>query len=137
MFTIGQLATRAQVTTDALRYYERQGLLAPDAKTRSGYRQYGDDALRRIRFIRQAQHCGFSLAEIRELLTLRTSESACCDDVRTVAQRKKRELEAKIDTLRAMSGALDRLIVTCVDGDRPLDDCPILATLENSAGNRE
>jgi MerR family Zn(II)-responsive transcriptional regulator of zntA len=70
MYTIGRLARRARVNVDSIRFHERQGLLAPETKTDSGYRLYTDDALRRIAFIKHAQCCGFSLAEIGDLLRM-------------------------------------------------------------------
>lgn len=132
MRTIGKLATETDITIDTVRYYEKEGLLAPAAKTGAGYRLYDEDAVRRLRFIRQAQQCGFSLMEIRELLTLKNSDAACCKDVKGVAIAKKLQLEHKIRALQAMSGALSGLITICDDETRPLDECPILAALENS-----
>ena len=132
MLTIGKLALRFDVTTDTLRYYEKEGLLAPARKTYAGYRLYDDEAVRRIGFIKQAQQCGFSLTEIRELLTLKNSDAACCKDVRGVAIEKKLHLEHKIKALRVMSQALSELITICDDDTKPLDDCPILAALESS-----
>jgi len=130
MLTIGKLAKQVGVTADALRYYEREGLLAPASKTEAGYRQYDADAVRRVRFIRQAQQCGFTLSEIQELLNLRQIDGTCCRDVRLRAVEKRLQLEAKIRAARMMSAALDRLIAECVDGKRSLDACPILAALE-------
>ncbi len=132
MRTIGQLATESEVSADTIRYYEKEGLLAPSTKTAGGYRLYDEDAVRRLRFIRQAQQCGFSLTEIRELLTLKNSDAACCRDVRSVAMAKKLQLEHRIRALQAMSTALSRLIEACNDEARPLDACPILAALEHS-----
>lgn len=132
LHTIGKLATEADVTADTVRYYEKEGLLAPAGKTAAGYRLYGEDAVRRLRFIRQAQQCGFSLTEIRELLTLRNSDAACCKDVKSVAVAKKLQLEHKIRALQVMSGALSELIASCNAETRPLDECPILAALEHS-----
>ena len=130
MLTIGKVATAAEVSRDTLRYYEREGLLAPSAKTASGYRVYDEDALRRIRFIRQAQRCGFTLSDIGQMLALKSKRSACCSEVRNVAIEKKLKIEAKIKVLESMSHALDELIATCVDEDKPLTDCPILSSLE-------
>ena len=132
MLTIGKLALSADVTTDSVRFYEKQNLLAPARKTDAGYRLYDDTAIRRLRFIKQAQQCGFSLAEIRELLALKSSDAACCKDVRSVAIEKKLHLEHKIKALRVMSQALSELIMICDDETRPLEDCPILAALESS-----
>jgi MerR family Zn(II)-responsive transcriptional regulator of zntA len=128
--TIGKVANLAKVSSDTLRYYEREGLISPAAKSNGGYRLYDPDAVRRVRFIKEAQHCGFTLTEIRNLLALRTSNAACCRDVRRVAVEKKLQLEAKIKAMRGMSKALDRLIAACRQEGRPLDDCPILAALE-------
>lgn len=130
MFSIGKLAILAEVSTDTLRYYEREGLVTPNGKSAGGYRLYDKDSARRIHFIKQAQHCGFTLAEIRELLALRGRDAACCGDVRTRAIEKKLQLENKIRTLKAMSKALDRLIADCDEETHPIEECPILAALE-------
>lgn len=132
MFTIGKLAGLADVSTDTLRYYERESLLAPTAKSEGGYRLYDGASVGRIRFIKQAQQCGFTLAEILELLTLRQQGAACCGDVRQRAIEKKLQLEAKIGALRAMSKSLDGLIADCAHAADPIQDCTILAALEGS-----
>jgi MerR family Zn(II)-responsive transcriptional regulator of zntA len=62
MFTIGKLAALATVSNDTLRYYEQEGLISPTAKSAAGYRLYDQDSVRRIRFIKHAQGCGFTLA---------------------------------------------------------------------------
>jgi len=132
--TIGKIAGLAQVSADTLRYYERERLIAPIAKSASGYRLYEREALQRIQFIKQAQHCGFNLAEIRSLLALRGSDAACCRDVRRVALEKKLQLEAKIKAMKVMSKALSQLVKECSGDNRPLDDCSILAALERAEG---
>src|SRR5687768_2613874 len=96
MFTIGRLAALTQVTNDTLRYYEHAGLLPAAGKSAAGYRLYDGESARRIRFIKHAQQCGFSLAEIRELLVLRGRDAACCGDVRKRAIEKKLQIENKI-----------------------------------------
>ena len=132
--TIGKIAGLAQVSADTLRYYERERLIAPTAKSASGYRLYEREALQRIQFIKQAQQCGFNLAEIRSLLALRGSDAACCRDVRRVALEKKLQLEAKIKAMKVMSKALSQLVMECSGDNRPLDDCSILAALERAEG---
>ena len=132
MFKIGEVAAKASVSTDALRYYEREGLLAPAAKSEGGYRLYTAEALRRIGFIKRAQQCGFTLPEIRDLLLIRRDASACCSDVRTLAIEKRLQLEAKIKALRSMSDALQALVLTCVDDSESIKCCPILAALEDA-----
>src|SRR5712691_3203184 len=130
MFTIGKLAALAEVSTDTLRYYEREGLIEPTNRSGSGYRLYNKDSARRIQFIKQAQHCGFTLAEIRELLVLRSRDAACCGDVRKRAIEKKLQLENKIRAMKAMSKGLDRLISECADETQPIEECAILAAFE-------
>lgn len=132
MLTIGKLAKLTDVSPDTLRYYEDEKLLMPASKTEAGYRLYGHDAVRRLDFIRHAQHCGMTLSEIRQLLEMKADDSSCCSDVRSLAIRKKLQLEHKIKTMQAMSRALSKLIAICTAEDQPLDDCPILAALESS-----
>jgi MerR family Zn(II)-responsive transcriptional regulator of zntA len=134
MLTIGKLAALAQTSTDTLRYYEREGLIKPADRSESGYRLYDKDSARRIHFIKQAQHCGFTLTEIRDLLVLRTREAACCGDVRTRAIEKKLQLEQKIKAMKSMSKALDHLIAECTDEAQPVGECTILAALEQVTG---
>lgn len=132
MLTIGKLARLAEITTDAIRFYEREALIVPTTKTQAGYRLYDEFALRRLRFIRQAQQCGFSLTEIRDLLALKANRDGCCHDVRTAAIEKKLFLEHKIKALTKMSAALSGLIEACNDETQSLEDCPILAALEST-----
>jgi MerR family Zn(II)-responsive transcriptional regulator of zntA len=132
MHTIGKVAMLAGVSPDTLRYYEKEHLITPASKTAAGYRLYTDEAVRRIRFIKTAQHCGFSLADIQGLLTLKQADNACCADVRSLAIEKKLCIEHKLRTLQAMSAALDDLIQGCEGGAAATDDCPILAALESS-----
>jgi DNA-binding transcriptional MerR regulator len=130
--TIGKLAALSGVSADTLRYYERERLLKPRVRSASGYRLYDHEAARRVQFIRHAQECGFTLGEIRELLTLRGRDSACCDDVRRVAVERKLQLESKIRSMEAMSAALDRLLAACNRDGAPIEACPILIGLEQT-----
>ena len=86
-----------------------------------------------MQFIKHAQHCGFTLAEIRELIVLRGRDAACCGDVRKRAIEKKLQLENKIRAMKAMSKGLDRLISECADETKPVEECTILAALEQLA----
>lgn len=134
MLTIGKLAALADVRTDTLRYYEREHLLAPASKSDSGYRLYDSDSVRRVRFIKRAQHCGFTLTEIAQLLALRLQASASCGDVRKLAEEKKLQLEDRIRTMKTMSKALDRLIADCAVPSHPVGECPILSALDRADG---
>lgn len=132
MLTIGKLAGQTGVSNDTLRYYEQEDLIHPAGKSPAGYRLYDRDSARRIHFIKHAQACGFTLAEIRELLALRGRDKACCGDIRTRATEKKLQIETKIRAMKAMSKALDQLIAECADATQPVKDCTIIAALERA-----
>jgi MerR family mercuric resistance operon transcriptional regulator len=126
--TIGRLARAVGVNLETVRYYERRGLLPKPPRSGSGYRLFPAEAKRRLRFIRRAQELGFSLGEIRELLSLRVAPTAKNADVRRRAQAKITDIEAKIRSLQSMKKALRELTQTC-SGCGPVRDCPILESL--------
>lgn len=139
--TIGRLAKTVGVNVQTVRFYERKRLVVPPARKPSGYRLYGDEAVRRLRFIKNAQALGFTLREIAELLSLRVGSPARCGDVQRRAQAKLEQVEAKVRDLRALAEALRGLIVACRAG-QPTNGCPILQNLEQqerrqSDGNRK
>jgi len=126
---IGQLAKRARVNVETVRYYERRGLIPEPPRRESGYRQYPEDAVARILFIKRAQELGFSLKEILELLSLRVDPDTTCRDVKRRAENKIADIEEKIETLRTMKNALTKLRDQC-KGKGPTSECPILEALE-------
>lgn len=128
--TIGDVARKAQVNVETLRYYERRGLLAKPPRSDSNYRLYPEDAVKRVRFIRRAQELGFTLKEIGELLSLRATAGASCKAVRQLAEEKIADVNEKIRTLEAMHTALAKLVAQC-SGQGPITDCPILETLDS------
>ncbi len=127
--TIGRLAKTIGVNVQTIRYYERCNLLPPTMRAPSGYRLYGDEALKRLRFIKNAQGLGFTLKEIAQLLNLRVTSTARCGDVQRKAQAKLAQVETKVRDLRALARALEGLIKHCRAG-QPTDRCPILKSLE-------
>lgn len=127
--TIGGLASHGGVNVATIRYYERRGLLPTPSQARSGYRLYADDAVRRLRFIRQAQLLGFSLNEIQELLSLRMQPGTTCADIRQRAREKIATVNDKIEDLQRMKSALTKLARAC-QGQGPVSECPILEALE-------
>ena len=132
-WTIGQLAKTVGVNIQTVRYYERLKLLSPSVRRPSGYRVYGENEERRLRFIRNAQSLGFTLHEIEELLNLRVSSTGRCGDVQQTAQVKLTQVEAKVRDLRALAKALRSLIGAC-EASQPTDRCPILTSLETERG---
>jgi MerR family transcriptional regulator, copper efflux regulator len=127
--TIGEVAKRAAVHIETLRYYERQGLVARPPRGGSNYRLYSEETVRRVQFIKRAQQLGFSLKEIQELLVLRAAPQAQCADVRERTLAKIHEIEHKVRALQAMHTALTRLLAACA-GQGPIVDCPILESLD-------
>ncbi len=130
-FTISQLAKQAQVNVETVRYYERRGLLPEPSRRPSGYRQYSQDYVAYLQFIRHAQTLGFSLKEIAELLALRVDPTMSCHDVRERAAHKLADVHAKIRALKSIRVALQRLIASC-SGEGPTSACPILDVLATS-----
>lgn len=129
----GEVAAQAGVNVQTLRYYERRGLLREPARRRSGYREYPENAVRIIRFIKRAQELGFTLVEVEELLRLRDDEDSACSVVQQAAETKVEDIEQKIRHLRAMKRALGTLIAACASGRSPRH-CPILEALDNGEG---
>jgi len=128
-FTIGQVARQAGIGVETIRYYEREGLLAAPERRRSGYRQFGSDAIERLRFIKQAQRLGFTLREIKELLALRLDPQTSRGEIRSRAMAKVLDIDQRIVDLQRMKQALVPLIQAC-DGIGSLDGCPILVAIE-------
>jgi MerR family mercuric resistance operon transcriptional regulator len=128
--TIGRIAKLAQVGVETIRFYEREGLLKEPPRRVSGYRQYPADTVDRVRFIRRAKYLGFTLKEIKELLSLRVAPRTRCAHVRERAEAKVRDIDEKLRTLEAMRDALTKLISEC-SGDGPVTACPILEALED------
>ena len=128
--TIGHLAREAGVNLETVRFYERRGLLPKPPRSASGYRLFPAEATRRLRFIRRAQELGFSLSEIRELLTLRVSRDTTSAKIRARAEAKIADIETKIKSLESMKKTLRKLTRVC-DGCVPVAECPILESLDS------
>lgn len=126
--TIGQVAGAAAVNIQTIRYYERRGLFPAPRRTPSGYRQYEDDAVPRLRFIKHAQFLGFSLREIQELLGLRVRRGSACDVVEFKTREKIEVVQQRIDDLQRMQRTLERLAEAC-RARQPTDACPILEAI--------
>jgi len=129
---IGEVAKQAGVNLQTIHYYERRGLLPKPPRTGSNYRAYPEDAVLRVRFIKRAQEIGFTLKEIKDLLSLRAAPRTRCADVRERAETKVRDIDAKVRTLHAMRKALTKLIGAC-SGSGPVSQCPILESLDSES----
>src|SRR5215472_2684381 len=124
---IGRTAKAAGVNAQTLRYYERRGLLGHARRGRSGYREYSDEAVGIVRFIKRAQELGFSLDEIEQLIKLRGVRHGERHRVRALAERKIEDIDRKIAQLTAMRAALTTLVESCRHGGDA--ECPIIEAL--------
>jgi DNA-binding transcriptional MerR regulator len=99
MLKIGEVSKRSGVGVEALRFYEKSGLLDRPSRTYSGYRVYGEEVLERLAFIKQAQALGFSLEEIRRIVDDARKGESPCDEVREIVRRRLSELDERLREL--------------------------------------
>lgn len=126
---IGKAADASGVSAKMIRHYEAIGLITPGLRTEAGYRVYGDKDLHELRFIRRARDMGFSLEQIRALLSLWQDRGRASADVKRLAQSHIDELDGRIRELTEMRNMLMQLAEACQGDERP--DCPIIAGLES------
>lgn len=129
MLTIGKLSRATGITVEAIRFYEKQGLIAAPDRTSAGYRQYPEETVRRVRFIQQAKDAGFTLKEVGELLTLKQSSRDTCAQVRKRAELKLDDVERRLAELGRVHDALSSLVTRC-GNNNDMGECPILDALE-------
>ena len=131
--TIGKAARDSGVSAKMIRHYESLGLLRQARRTDAGYRIYDDNDVHTLRFVRRARDLGFSIREIKDLLSLWRNRQRSSADVRTIAQRHIADLEAKILELQQMRRTLEQLVRHCHGDHRPA--CPILEDLAGASGD--
>lgn len=127
---IGALAERTGVTAETIRYYERVGVLPQPVRGNAGYRRYGPADVERLSFVRRARDLGFSLDEVRELLSLADEPDRPCAEVDQLARAHLAQVEAKIAQLAALRAELVRVIGAC-RGGVAVSDCRILHALSD------
>jgi DNA-binding transcriptional MerR regulator len=110
---IGQISKRTGASVDTIRFYERNGLLAPPLRTQGGFRLYSADDLSTLQFIRSLQNLGFSLNEIREFLSLRTNDLRACSEVRKRLDRKLKDIHSKRIALAKLENELRTAVRKC------------------------
>lgn len=125
---IGEASAASGCHIETIRYYERSGLLPSPARTAAGYRAYSAEQVQRIRFITRGRELGFSLQEIRSLLTLAEDARLSCDEVDRVARVHLAQVESRRRQLARLARELKRVIGNCVRNQRA--DCAILASLQ-------
>ncbi|MFB6098951.1 MAG: Zn(2+)-responsive transcriptional regulator [Salinibacter sp.] len=129
--TRSEVAEKAGVNPETLRYYEREALIPKPRRSDGGFRLYDDSYVERLRFIKRAKELGFTLAEIKDLLELRVDDEATCRDVKAQAEEKLEDVNEKIHDLERIREALSRLADACTGGGGPTSECPILDAMQN------
>jgi len=133
--TIGRLAKQAGLGIETVRFYERQGLIAPPPRTDSNYRIYPEAEVDRLKFIKRAKDLGFTLKEIKELFELQHDPHATKADIKNRTLAKIREIEERVSDLTRIKTALEHLASSC-DGHGPLEGCPILEALDSGSNKQ-
>jgi Cu(I)-responsive transcriptional regulator len=122
--TIGKLASSTGVNVETIRYYERAGLISPPARTEGNYRSYGSDDVARLRFVRRTRDLGFSLEQIRALLSIAGQRDSSCGTVDAIATEHLTEVDRKIADLTALRRELADAVTSCKGGT--VAECRIL-----------
>lgn len=134
MYRIGQVAKLANVTTDTIRFYEKQGLMGHDRRSEGGYRLYTDNDLQRLRFIRYAKELGFTLDAIMELLSIRVDPTHhTCVESKHIVDARLAEVEARLTEMKKTRDSLKRLSNACCGSAHESTYCSILEILESGA----
>ncbi|MDG3086535.1 Zn(2+)-responsive transcriptional regulator [Vibrio hannami] len=127
--TRGQLAKHLGITTEAIRFYEQQGLVNPQRAT-NGYRKYDNECIEKLRFVLHAKELGLSLSDIQELLSIQIQPAQhTCQDVKNITQAKLHDIEQKILQLQHMHNALKVIHERCCGGTHSAENCTILTAL--------
>jgi MerR family mercuric resistance operon transcriptional regulator len=122
---ISQVAEQANVNIETIRYYERQGLIPKVPRTEGGYRQFSSETIERIKFIKRGQELGFTLTQVKKILSVSDGKEYNCHDIQQFALRKIEEVERKILDLGKIKSVLHDLANKC-PAQGSLDNCPIL-----------
>ena len=140
--TRGQLAERAQINLETVRFYEQEGLLALPSRTASGYRKFAESAVDRLAFVKRAKALGFSLEEIRELLAIQDGHADSCVEVRDLVQNKLAIVRGKKVELERLEAQLSAALRKCnhaLKRQKPkeiLKPCPVLKQMAGSNGSK-
>ncbi len=136
LLKIGALASKAGLSRDTIRFYEREALLPKPPRTPAGYRLYSVEALARLHFIKQAQALGFSLTEIRQFLG-GYQDAEECRHVKHLLEQKLVALDQQMQSLQALRATLQRHLEACQEALRDSEanaSCPVLASLTDQGG---
>ncbi len=129
MLRIGQVAARSGVSVDTLRYYERLGLVPKPTRTQSGYRLYEERVVERIGFIKRAQRFGFTLEEIKRMLSLEIADPRTCEQVLKMIEHKLEDLDQQYEQLKRLRRELSAYRIACQRAIAGRKGCPVMEDL--------
>ena len=130
-FTISQLAKAAEIPTTTVRYYERIGLVEPEDRSHGNYRLYGDESLRKVKFIKAAQSIGFTLDDVKALLATPDSTADSCREVQSLIEERLAEVDQRLKDLRHVQRVLKSSLEKCKETER-VDCCHVIETLRET-----
>jgi DNA-binding transcriptional MerR regulator len=138
---IGAVAQQTGLTVDAIRFYEKEGLLKRPPRSEGGFRLFRFEDVEALKFIRKAQELGFSLQQVREILVLQGHGVEACEHVRELVEQKLASVRGKVEELRKLERGLQRALRRCnrtlrEDGPTHKRRCPVLEELSRTKGNR-
>lgn len=126
---IGEVSKRSEVNSKMIRRYEELGIIPKAGRSDSGYRQYSDNDVHVLRFVKRARELGFSMKDIKQLVSLWRNRSRPSSQVKNIASKHVSELEKKLFEIQSMLSTLNKLVKNCHGDQRP--DCPILDELQS------
>ena len=124
---IGEVAKLSEVNSKSIRRYEELGIMPKVGRSMAGYRQYSMNDVHILRFVKRARELGFSMKDIKQLVSLWKNKSRPSSQVKSIAKKHADELEKKLEEIQSMLSTLNRLVKNCHGDSRP--DCPILEDL--------
>ncbi|MEL7968116.1 helix-turn-helix domain-containing protein [Vreelandella neptunia] len=127
--SIGELARRTDCKPETVRYYERIGILRDASRTEGGQRRYGEDAVRRLTFIRHARDFGFSVDSVRELLAMSDQPDMPCQEVDAIAKHHLEKVESRLQRLSVLRDELQRMVTQCAGGK--VGSCRIIEVISD------
>lgn len=124
---IGEVSKRSDVNSKMIRRYEELGIIPKAGRSDAGYRQYSDNDVHVLRFVKRARELGFSMKDIKQLVSLWRNKGRSSSQVKNIALKHVKELEIKLAEIQSMLSTLNKLVKSCHGDHRP--DCPILDEL--------
>ena len=132
-FTIGQLAKQAHCKVETIHYYEKVCLMPKPPRTAGGHRIYDLPNSKRLNFIRRSRDLGFTIQQIKGLLTFIDEPNHYCSEVKSIAMKHAKDVQQKIDDLSRLKKALNQMVSQCKGENYSIEQCPIVDALYQEA----